>query len=581
VSEKVKRNPSSGQLDESGRGTGGVGPGESPSNALMVDQLKQAGSTTVLMPQGGNLTLPDVDKLPAVATELDGVARYQAWIEAVKALRAYQDDNNGDPFSFGRPDAVRERFGLQQAVQETFGAMSAQEQQIVFESEQRFASWKTEFEAQCTAEDEEKRRVSIYEYAGLDPDKRVDPATLQAAYERSRAAKARQGLHDDVTMLPDMIGGELQEAANAIYGAGHLPETGNEGWLDGAARSMWNLGVDGVHMLGHGAGSLTKTGGEMAGGLAVTVADPVGAAGRFVDDKESSRKKIARTLTDGSGGGLLTEAHAALLAYTPGVQDIGEGISNTSLESPAQTEAWKSRSGSERVTQTAGGIGEFSGMLAAGAGAATKLKNLSRPGAGSAPARSPVDARSGRSPLPDGAAVKRAGGAGVTPKKRAPGPEADGDFLGGKTSTEVAAQNAVDLGLESGAKPPGFNSVPEEWLPRYVEIDKNPVTGRETRRFNDGLSDVWGKSTGPADHAALAAERVVQELNGKIARGDLPKGKYHWREYGATKTDAITAIDRLKKIYQLQDAKVAKGNPTARARAQVFDALMRWAEVTP
>jgi hypothetical protein len=387
-----------------------------------------------------------------------------------------------------------------------------------------------------------------------------------------------------------MIGEEMKGVANSLYAAGHATETGNEGWLGGAAKSLWNLGVDGVHMAGHVGGSTVETAGEMAGGATVMAADPGGSLDRYVEETEASRKNIRQTLTDGSGGGgLLTEAHAAVLAYTPGVKDIGEGFSNTSLESPEQTEAWKNRSATDRVVQSSAGISSFAGTLAGVGGAASKAKAFVKPKSVKAPVPVTPDA-----PSPVKAPVKKGGGpdsqvAGASARAAAPDAragrfwEAD-DFMGGKmddaSSTairnelqdEISAMNLTPdelaaRGMDRGLT--GLNNAPDEWLPKYKKGQTN----------TEAYADLWGttKSTNTR-HAAEAATKKLDEYRGRMNRGEAPTGKLHWSEYGDTPQAAVHAMRRLSKTYSLMEGKVATGNPTARARAAIFDTLADWAE---
>jgi len=507
MSDKDKRPQGSSPV----RATGGTGTSTAsggPGNAALATQLEQAKSATILMPLGGTLALPDVAQLPAAGPDVAGggdtLSEYHAWQAALKALRGFEDQHKGDLFSYGRPEDMKERYALENAVTQTFNAMSPQEQQIIYESEMRFAEWKKEFDAKCEADEQERRRVWMYEYAGLDPDKRVDAATLNEAFERAKSDKARESLHQSITAIPNMIGEEMKGVANSLYAAGHATETGNEGWLGGAAKSLWNLGVDGVHMAGHVGGSTVETAGEMAGGATVMAADPGGSLDRYVEETEASRKNIRQTLTDGSGGGgLLTEAHAAVLAYTPGVKDIGEGFSNTSLESPEQTEAWKNRSATDRVVQSSAGISSFAGTLAGVGGAASKAKAFVKPKSVKAPVPVTPDA-----PSPVKAPVKKGGGpdsqvAGASARAAAPDAragrfwEAD-DFMGGKmddaSSTairnelqdEISAMNLTPdelaaRGMDRGLT--GLNNAPDEWLPKYKKGQTN----------TEAYADLWAR----------------------------------------------------------------------------------------
>lgn len=592
MSEKDKRVQASSPAQVTGGGAPSVEVGE--SNAQMMNMLKDAKRGPVPVYLGGNvidLSLPDVEQLPASTGSGSGdktgtLDRYQAWLDAVKALRVFEDQHNDDLFSYGVGESAQERFALTDAVKLSFGAMSPEERQVVYESEVRFAEWKKDFDVQSEAQDKEKRRVWMYEYAGLDPDVRVSQATLNEAFEQAKQGKARQSLHEDITGVPNMIGGGIQGMADDFYGAAHASKTGNEGWLDGAAKSLWNLGVDAAHMVGHVGGSAVQTAGEMAGGAAVTAADPGGSFDRYVDDKESSRKNIRQTLADGGGGGgLISEAHAAILAYTPGVQDIGEGFSNTSLESPEQTEAWKNRSASDRVVQSAGGISALSGTLAGVGGGASNVKGLLKPKKVKAPTSTKPG--SAATKLDNGPAVG-ASKAGTGVKKVADDSEfwTKDDFLGGQvdpaTRTAIQRELADDIDgmnlspdelktrkLENGLT--GLRNAPEEWMPKYHKPGKH----------GEAFDDVWGHvREGNARSAAEAATLKLDEYRGCMARGETPTGKLHWSEYGNTPEAAVHSMRRLGKTYSLLEGKGGKPNPTARARAAIFDTLADWAEKT-
>lgn len=584
MSEKDKRTQPPGLLRSTGGSSRASEPTGDASNAMMATQLAQAKRGTVVMPLGGVLNLPDVESLPTVSgAGTGGVDRYNTWMTAVKSLRAYEEQHMDDPFSYGRPEAIRERYQLQEAAQQSFNAMSPEEQQIVVDSEVRFAKWKDEFDAKCMAEDKEKRRVWMYEYAGLDPSKPVDAATLQQAFEQAQAEKSRASVHDNITAIPNMIGDEFQDAANGLYRETHISKTGQEGWLDGAAKSLWNLGVDGVHMIGHGAGSLTKTGGEMAGGAAAVAMDPQGAASRFVTEKETSRKNIQQTLTDGgASGGMLTQAHAAILSYTPGVQNIGEGLSNASLESPATTEAWKNRSAQDRIVQTAGGISEFAGTLAGVGSVATKAKSLLKPKPGNAPG--PVKAaKTLDSPE---ANIANRGSRGVTPTDQSGRFWEADDFMGGKMDDataqairkeledEIATMNLSPAEIEARGMQrglTGLNNAPEEWLPKYKKGNTN----------TEAYGDVWGTTKNTSSRSAPeAATKKLDEYRGRMTRGETPTGKLHWSQYGDTPESAVHALRRLAKTYSLLEGKAIKGNASARARSAIFDTLADWAEKT-
>jgi len=341
-------------------------------------------------------------------------------------------------------------------------------------------------------------------------------------------------------------------------------------------------------MLGHVSGSLIQTGGEMAGGAAVTAADPGGSFDRYVDEKESSRKNIQQTLADGGGGsGVISKAHAAILAYTPGVKDIGEGFSNASLESPEQTEAWKNRSASERVVQSAGGIGALSGTLAGVGGAATKMKALIKPTGVKAPAPLKPGAANTMKKIDDGPSVGSKN-AGTSARKLADDSEfwTKDDFLGGqvdpakRTSIQRELADEIDglnlspeelksRKLENGLT--GLNNAPDEWMPKYH------TPGKHAEAFND----VWGhRGGGNARHAAEAATKKLDEYRGRMNRGETPSGKLHWSQYGDTPEAAVHSMRRLGKTYSLLEGKGGKPNPTARARAAIFDTLADWTEKT-
>jgi hypothetical protein len=161
--------------------------------------------------------------------------------------------------------------------------------------------------------------------------------------------------------------------------------------------------------------------------------------------------------------------------------------------------------------------------------------------------------------------------------------EAD-DFLGGKMDdaesvairkeleAEIAGMNLspeeiVERKMERGLT--GLNNAPEEWLPKYKKGATN----------SEAYEDVWGHARGGnARHAAEAASIKVNEYKTRMASGEVATGKLHWSQYGDTPEAAVHSLRRLSKTYSLLDGKGGRPNPTARARAKVFDTLADWAE---
>jgi hypothetical protein len=333
-----------------------------------------------------------------------------------------------------------------------------------------------------------------------------------------------------------------------------------------------------AHIGGYMASQVPGAAGNLVGSALTTASDPKAAMQGFVSEREDTRKRMTQTFKDGGGSDLASSVGAGVISYVPGLKGMAEGAGNVSLTEPSQTLArqqdpdWVGN-----VAQFAGGTGEFAGTAAAvAAPVSAGVKRMQRAPGKTASAR----------PRATGARPKAAGAARHW--------EAD-DFLGGKMDDLSAARARKELqseldgmglspaelqrrGLDDGIT--SFNNMPEEWLPDYIEIQRGTKSGGgDTRRFNEGMADAWGtrKSTG-TEHAADAAVHMTEKYKAQMAQGKKPTGKQHWSQYGETPAEAVHSLRRLSKIYRLMDLKGPRGNPAARARAQVFDTLAEWAE---
>ena len=420
-------------------------------------------------------------------------------------------------------------------------------------------------------------------------------------------------LGDSMSELGTDVASGIRSGADKVYEHSRFRSEQNDWLITRGAKNTANFFGDVGHTGGYMASQVPLVAGQMGEQAADFTGNPKESVSSFVTEKEQNRKEMREVLGNGGGGGVATDIHSALMTYVPGVQDMAEGVGNVSLTSPAQTLSREQNpNGMQNAAQFSGGLGAFAGT-AAGVGkapssirgAGSRIKQSF--GRGGSP-KTTGAAASGSAQLPKGKSAKPAVSGQPSPKKTAAAAgarktgaaakdasrfwEAD-DFLSGKVDEAGAAKVAKELqdeldgmklsaddlqqrGLEDGIT--SFNNMPEEWLPEYVDIKPAAKPGgRPSRQFNKAMEDVWGTNQSTQSrHAAEAATKMSDGYQSQMGKGVAPDGKAHWSQYGKTADEGIHSLRRLAKTYRLLDVKGGKGNPTARARARVFDTLADW-----
>jgi hypothetical protein len=375
----------------------------------------------------------------------------------------------------------------------------------------------------------------------------------------SSASEAIHQVGEDVGDFGNDVSDGIRSGADAAYKNSRMQIEADD-WLitrglKHTANFLGDVGHTGAYMVSQAP----MVAGQAAKGVTQAVADPQGTVNNYIDEHEDSRKAMRKTFEDNGASGAGAATTSALLSYFPGLKDMAEGGGNVSLTDPEQTlQRQQNPDMLGNISQFSGGLSATAGTIAGGLKAPNTLRNVKT----------------------------RITGKPDLPNTRGPDFWKNDDFMGGKIDDSAAVtirkelQDEIDgmglspneiaeRGMERGLT--GLNNAPDEWMPKYHRSGKHA----------EAFADVWGtRSSTNTAHAAEAATMKLDQYKASMANGEVATGKLHWSQYGDTPKAAVHSLRRLSKTYSLMEGKVTTGNPTARARAAIFDTLADWAEKT-
>ena len=126
----------------------------------------------------------------------------------------------------------------------------------------------------------------------------------------------------------------------------------------------------------------------------------------------------------------------------------------------------------------------------------------------------------------------------------------------GRTTNDEADQ-IREKHIEASEHPPNLSTIPEAWLPRYVEIIRNPKGKPLARKYQQVMNSVWGAKSKKYGHRAMGTVHKTESIRAMMNQGPLPTGKFGWDQYGNTPTEAMESLERLSDIFRLIDSRSA------------------------